>query len=327
MAAKRKATARPADEAMQAAIEYAEKYSGKDDKLFIEMLNEHYLRSQQPPADRRRTIAIQPEPPPPTRSFQIYSDPRYLENARQLARRTQGGYRVIGGAPVKPGEFLDCVAVGSDAQWGCTGTLIAANVVLTAGHCADFATRVFIGSDVTKAGKVVAVKKRVRHPKYHRGGHNDVMVLVLDSPVTTVKPRGLAAKTVIDKATDGRVMGFGHTDPMGRFGYGRKRFVDIPVASPACRGRIGGQDDRYAYGCDPGLELVAGRPMLERDSCKGDSGGPFYVEGKKDGEWLLAAATSRATDSAMHECGDGGIYARVDAYRAWIDSIPGVTLS
>jgi hypothetical protein len=28
----------------------------------------------------------------------------------------------------------------------------------------------------------------------------------------------------------------------------------------------------------------------------------------------------------MHECGDGGIYARVDAYRAWIDSIPGVTL-
>lgn len=326
MAAKRKASVEPADEATRAAIEYAEKYSGKDDKLFLEILNEHYRRSRQAPVERRRTIALQPEPPPPTRSFQIYADPRYLANARELARRTQGGYRVIGGAPVKPGEFLDCVAVGSDAQWGCTGTLIAANVVLTAGHCVEFATRVFIGSDVTKAGKVVAVKKRVRHPKYHRGGHNDLMVLVLEAAVTTVKPRALASKTVIDKATDGRVMGFGHTDPMGRFGYGRKRFVDIPVASPACRGRIGGQDDRYAYGCDPGLELVAGRPMLERDSCKGDSGGPFYVEGKTKGEWMLAAATSRATDSAMHECGDGGIYVRADTYRNWIDSIPGVSL-
>lgn len=326
MAAKRRSKAQPADAQMQAAIEYAEKYAGKDDKLFIEMLNEHYRRSQQPPAGRQRTIAIKPEPPPPIRSFQIYADPRYLANARELARRTQGGYRVIGGAPVKPGEFLDCVAVGSDAQWGCTGTLIAADVVLTAGHCADFATRIFIGSDVTKAGKVVAVKKRVRHPKYRRGGHHDVMVLLLDTPVTTVQPRPLETKARIDKATDGRVMGFGHSDPMGRFGYGRKRFVDIPIASPACRGRIGGQDDRYAYGCDPGLELVAGRPMLERDSCKGDSGGPFYVAGKQDGDWLLAAATSRATDSAMHECGDGGIYARVDAYREWITSIPGVKL-
>ena len=28
--------------------------------------------------------------------------------------------------------------------------MIASNVVLTAGHCANFATRIFIGSDVTK---------------------------------------------------------------------------------------------------------------------------------------------------------------------------------
>jgi secreted trypsin-like serine protease len=73
-----------------------------------------------------------------------------------------------------------------------------------------------------------------------------------------------------------------------------------------------------------GLELVAGRPLLARDSCTGDSGGPFYVQ---DGaNWLLAAATSRATDSSMSNCGDGGVYVRVDRYRSWIDSIAGVTL-
>lgn len=216
--------------------------------------------------------------------------------------------------------------MGSDNQWGCTGTLIAPNVVVTAGHCADFATRVFFGHDVTQPGKIVRVKKRVRHPKYRQGKRNDLMVLLLEDKVESVKPRKLAAKTVIDKATDGGVIGFGNTDPMGMFGYGVKRFVDVPVASPACRGKTDGQDDSMAYGCDAGLELVAGRPLLERDSCKGDNGGPFYVPGKNE-QWFLAGATSRATDSAMNNCGDGGVYVRMDRYRAWIEGIPGVSLS
>ncbi len=119
-------------------------------------------------------------------------------------------------------------------------------------------------------------------------------------------------------------MGFGNTEATGTFGYGQKRFVDVPIASPDCRGEISGEFDSVTYGCDVGLELVAGRPLLARDSCTGDSGGPFYVQ---DGvPWLLAAATSRATDSSMSNCGDGGVYVRADRYRTWIDAIPGVTL-
>ena len=223
-------------------------------------------------------------------------------------------------------EFLDCVAVGSDVEWGCSGTLIGPNVVLTAGHCADFATRVFFGNDVKKVGKVVAVKQRVRHPKYRQGQHNDLMILILQESVQTVQPRKMASKTLIDKATDGRIIGFGHVDPNGLFGYGIKRMVDVPIVSTNCRGKIDGEDDNLSYGCDRGLEIVAGRPLLERDSCKGDSGGPFYIlDGA--GEWLIAGATSRATDSAMHTCGDGGIYVRVDRYRKWIESIPGDELA
>lgn len=305
------------------AIQYAEDYAGTDDAKFVEALNRHFRGSMEK-ASRERTIPVLPAETA-TKSFHIYDDPRYLANARQLARRTLGGLRVIGGAPVASGEFLDCVAVGSDHQWGCTGTLIASNVVLTAGHCANFATRIFIGSDVTKAGKVVRVKKRVRHPEYHRGRHNDLMVLLLAEKVASVEPRLLAKKSLLDKATDGRVVGFGNTDPAGLFGYGVKRFVDVPIASNACRGKANGQDDNVSYGCDVGFELVAGRPLLERDSCKGDSGGPFYILDTKE-RWVLGGATSRATDSAMHECGDGGVYARIDRYRQWIDGIPAVTL-
>jgi hypothetical protein len=48
---------------------------------------------------------------------------------------------------VKPNEFVDCVAVGSDAHWAANSRLIASNAVLTAGHCDEFATRVFFGHD------------------------------------------------------------------------------------------------------------------------------------------------------------------------------------
>lgn len=316
----------PADDresAVRRAIEYANEHAGRDNAEFVRVLNQHFRSSTEKRGHERKLPMASPETP--TRSFQIYNDPRYLKNARELARRTLGGLRIIGGAKTPPKEFLDCVAVGNDAQWGCSGTLIAANVVVTAGHCAEVATRIFLGSDVTKAGTVVRVRKRVRHPQYHKGKHNDLMVLLLGENVTTVQPRKIAKKTLIDKATDGRVVGFGNTDPGGFFGYGVKRFVDVPIASNACRGKVDGEDDKVSYGCDPGFEFVAGRPLLQQDTCTGDSGGPFYILADDD-QWLLAGATSRATDSAMHNCGDGGVYVRLDRYRSWINGLPGVNL-
>lgn len=311
------------DPELSEAIAFAES-KARNDGEFVRLLNKR-LEAPKPPAQGKRVITIQPLDLA-GRSFKIFEDPRYQANLRALARRTRGGSRVIGGQPVHATEFLDCVAVGSDRQWGCTGTLLAPDVVLTAGHCANFATRIFIGSDVTKPGKIVAVKKRVPHPQYHKVKHHDLMVLLLKERVQNVAPRKIASKSLLDKAPDGRVVGFGATDPTGNFGYGRKLFVDVPIASNSCNGNVDGQDDNVTYGCDPALELVAGRPLLARDSCKGDSGGPFYVL-DAGGNWLVGGATSRATDSAMHECGDGGVYVRLDRYRPWITSIPGVKLA
>ena len=318
------------DAMVRAAITHAEARAGRNNVAFLKAFRDHFHAARQSATGHLRMVSPAGAPggtgaSTGPRSFHIFTDPRYLKNARDLARRTLGGTRVVGGTTVKAGAFPDCVAVGNDAQWGCTGTLIAPNVVVTAGHCADFATRVFFGNDVSKPGTVVKVKKRVRHPRYHRGKHNDLMVLLLEHAVGQVAPRAVAAAKIIEAATGGRVVGFGATDPSGVFGYGVKRQVDVPIASPACKGQAGGEDDPLAYGCDRNLELVAGRPLLEQDSCNGDSGGPFYVMGAA-GDWLLAAATSRATDSAPHNCGDGGIYVRLDKYRRWIDGIPGVTL-
>jgi secreted trypsin-like serine protease len=130
---------------------------------------------------------------------------------------------------------------------------------------------------------------------------------------------------MIDAAGDARAVGFGNVDAQGSFGYGVKRQVDLPIASPSCTGAVGGQDDSMAYGCDPSLEIVAGKPLLAKDSCTGDSGGPLYIQNDAK-QWLLAAATSRATDSAMSSCGDGGIYVRVDKYLEWISDSAGVAI-
>ena len=67
------------------------------------------------------------------------------------------------------------------------------------------------------------------------------------------------------------------------------------------------------------------KPLLGKDTCSGDSGGPFYVTDGKSG-WLLAGATSRSTKSAMATCGDGGIYVRLDRYREWISDVAKVRI-
>jgi endonuclease G, mitochondrial len=311
------------------AIAFAER-NATDDADFLRLLRAKYFTDhpeiskelRRSPGGLRAAGAMRAARADP--SLHIYDDPRFLQNARVLAQRVKKNLRIMGGSKVPAKEFPDCVAVGNDTDWGCTGTLIAPRVVLSAGHCADYATRVYIGSDVTKAGRVVAVAERVRHPGYHKSKNHDLLVLVLERNAAAT-PRRIAPSTVIDAATDGRAVGFGNVDATGQFGYGTKRQVDLPIASPACSGKVSNQHDAAAYGCDRALEMVAGKPLLARDSCTGDSGGPFYVAGPQ-GKWLLAGATSRSTKSAMSSCGDGGIYVRVDRYREWIEDTGQVKL-
>jgi secreted trypsin-like serine protease len=260
----------------------------------------------------------------------IKDDPRHQANEQTLQGRVGGGQRVVGGRRARTDEFLDCVAVGNDAMWGCTGTLIARRVVVTAGHCADFATRVFIGNDVDSLparGRVVSVQGRFRHPAYDPVTYeNDLMILLLSEDVVNIAPRAFADDALVAAAPDGRVVGFGHHNADGTVGYGVKRLTDVPVVSPDCRGSTGGRTDTSLYQCHTGRELVAGRRDLGKDSCRGDSGGPLYME-DEHGDWWLAGATSRATSKAVKSCGDGGIYVRVALYRSWMVSLPGVDLS
>jgi secreted trypsin-like serine protease len=140
---------------------------------------------------------------------------------------------------------------------------------------------------------------------------NDIAVLVLERDVKGVKPRAIAKEIQTDSARYVRLVGFGATNSAGTEGYGIKREVDVPMASTAC----GAQGDQVQYGCNGGIEFVAGKPFLNLDSCNGDSGGPAYIWYESD--WLLAGVTSRPTKNSKQACGDGGVYTRVDKFETW----------
>jgi hypothetical protein len=303
-------------DAAKASMEFARSISGGDKAKLVQAFQAAYniAVSAQDESEERSAVAKVLRGVPPVASQLFNSNPVYVENA---ARLIQDLNRVVGGVPTT--EFADCVAVGSSAQWCCTGTLVAKNVVVTAGHCeGGCSARIFIGTNVTGSGEEVKVINAVRHPSYNQGGkHNDLTVLILERDVTSVKPRKLATAAMINQATYVRVVGFGNTDPDSTTGYGIRRMVDVPIASVSCSAAT----DQSKYGCDKGLELVAGKPLLNKDSCNGDSGGPIYV--KSGNQWYLAGATSRATNNSTRPCGDGGIYVRIDKYATWIRSVPG----
>lgn len=267
----------------------------------------------------------------------IWTDRRFLANARELygpdGPKDPYDFSVLG---EEDGEdvFADCVQIAGDERRFCSGVLVGRNVVLTAGHCSpELPTRVLIGPDARNPKQEVRIRLVARHRDYSREWkedrpRNDLMVLILETRPVGVVPKRIAIGKEIDAAKHGLVVGYGSNRPEGSGGEGVRRYAAIPIASPGCAG----PKDPAAYHCTPEQELVAvdvfeaGRDP--RDSCNGDSGGPFYIQ--VGGAWCLAATVSRTAwvggRPPRRPCGPGGIYVRVDAFWEWVRSVPGVEL-
>jgi secreted trypsin-like serine protease len=228
---------------------------------------------------------------------------------------------VVGGTTVPPGAWPDVVAVlARDAM--CSGTLIAPDVVLTAGHCIDTdPVEVVVGSvDLAKPdGTAIRVKKAIAYPDWEHTYDVGVLVLEDDAPAA---PRAIAractAKEHLVSGAKVRVVGFGLTRKDGTGDNTRLHQALLPVDDASCT-----QDPACETAVAPDGEFTAGGGGV--DACFGDSGGPIYVT-TTHGPALIGVV-SRGGTEVGEPCGGGGVYVRADAVVPWIEKVTGKKLT
>jgi secreted trypsin-like serine protease len=240
-----------------------------------------------------------------------------VSSLTSVALASSGDAPVVGGTDVAVGQWPDAVAVlARDAM--CTGTLIAPDVVITAGHCIETdPVEVVVGSvDLAQPGGVaIAVKKAVAYPNWEHTF--DVGVLVLEQPAA-VKPIAIAsactAKEHLQAGDSVRVVGFGLTTADGTGDNLKLHEALLPVNDPTCT-----MDPACEPAVAPGGEFTAGGGG--HDSCFGDSGGPIYVDTTK-GPSLIGVVSRGAPVDGL-PCGGDGVYVRADAVASWIEKTTG----
>ena len=189
----------------------------------------------------------------------IFTDPDLLRNFRQLIEKAmRGRVQGLGTRKARSNDHPECVAVGSRdvgdvEEYYCTGTLIAKNIVLTAGHCVADSTpdRIFIGNKVGGSGITIAVISSHLFDFDLKSFKNDLALLILekDAPVSPAK---IAPPEAYNDMASVRVVGFGNS---GKDTFGTKRLTHIPIAS-----RDGSRPRDIEFGCNPPNEFVAAAP-------------------------------------------------------------------
>lgn len=220
---------------------------------------------------------------------------------------------IVGGSPTH--EFPDCCAVGNQRGYYCSGTLIAPNVVVTAAHCEQIQQVFLKGSNISdpQSGETIRVERTIFHEDV------DLQLLILERN-SQVQACHIAQGFEV-RGEQAMLVGFGTIDLHGTIGYGVKRKVEVPIQSLDSTGPL----NREQYGSRPQVEMVAGQRGLNRDSCRGDSGGPLYIM-SPEGVYYLLGVTSRGIRNSDSVCGDGGIYVRVDQFVDWIRAQTGVNI-
>lgn len=195
---------------------------------------------------------------------------------------------------------------------GAHGTLVAPQWVVTAAHtvfCLE-------PGDIVKVGDEFAeVAARYAHKDYQLDDDNDIALLKLSTPVTSVQP----AKFYRNSDETGRQIWF-----IGAGATGNGQAGQL-VSYKQNNGQLRKAQNTIASVSDNEIHFVfnqgAAALPLEGVSGNGDSGGPAYTI--ENNSYYLFGISSRA-DSWFKQIGEYGVkevYSRVSFHAPWLDAV------
>jgi trypsin len=218
--------------------------------------------------------------------------------------------KIVGGTvagpndnPFQVGLLSKSVADNFNAQF-CGGTLVKANVIVTAAHCSDFVTagqvQVLTGTrNLDGTGTRRDVVSIAIHPNWNPNTFDyDVAVWTLSSSTSGIPFASLASADP-PAGTNLLVTGWGALTEGGSFPIDLRKATVPLVSNTTCNGR-------KSYGGAITSQMIcAGFSSGGVDSCQGDSGGPL-TQGS-----VLTGIVSWGTGCARRN--KYGVYSRVSS--------------
>lgn len=244
--------------------------------------------------------------------------------------RASNGERITGGTEAVPNSLPWQVAIFIDDKYFCGGSLISADWVLTAAHCADNATffdLMFGAHNVRLNSTDEPTRVEMRSTEYtihpNWGSvliRNDVALIKLPQPIAfndVISPICLAPSTEPSHAGD----------PLHVSGWGKPSDAATGISPVLREVGVTGITNAECQAAYSALTVTASNICVStvggKSSCNGDSGGPlsFVNNGVYNQVGIVSFGSKNGCEIEVPAA-----FARVSSFISWISGVTGIVV-